>query len=399
MEHALEAILASLNTPEIQYVVLIFCLFVMPRFFIRLGIPFALTSFIFGISSTAMGMSFAHDSTIELLSLLGIVSLFLFAGLEVEISELRKSKKILIEHTLIKTIMLGLSSFALITFLALDGRQAAILALAILTPSTGFILDSLDNSKMSDETKFWIRSKAIGTEIVALAIMFVVVRSLSVEEFAYSSAGLILLILVMPPIFKFFANFVVPAAPKSEFGFLLMMAILAGMVTKKLGAYYLIGAFIVGIVANRFKRAMPQLVSKTMLKSIKQFTGFFTPFYFFKAGAGIDLNIFTMEAILLGLTFLAIFVPLRIFSIFLHRRIVLKEKGYESFPIATSLLPNLVFGLVLANILKNIFHIDTVIFGALIIYTVGTTLLPLFLLKFFFKKPDYMLLDESSIVD
>ncbi|MEZ4818929.1 MAG: hypothetical protein R3A45_03160 [Bdellovibrionota bacterium] len=41
--------------------------------------------------------------------------------------------------------------------------------MAILTPSTGFILDSLNALQMDQEEKFWIKTKAIATEIVALS--------------------------------------------------------------------------------------------------------------------------------------------------------------------------------------------------------------------------------------
>lgn len=384
-----------LLSSEVQYSFLIFILFVFPRFLVRLGIPFALSAFFLGIGANLLNWDLSHGETVKLLSSFGIISLFLFAGLEVDFDELRGTRRFLIQHLAIRVALIVLATLGLNFGLGVGTRASAILALAILTPSTGFILDTLELSTVTEESKFWIRSKAIAAEIIALILMFAVVRSFEVSEFLTAMIGLALLIVALPFIFKFFVRTLEPVAPKSEFGFLIMLALIAGMVTKKLGAYYLIGAFVVGVVARRFEASTPRLTSKSLLKSVKAFSGFFVPFYFFAAGSGVTTDELTFHALLVGSAMLVVFVPIRLVSVIWHRKFALKEPSQQSLPVATLLLPNLVFGLVLADLLKNQFHAPAFIVGALIIYTVGVTIIPPLLLRIFWReKPEYSYLAD-----
>ncbi len=385
-----------LSSPEAQYMVLIFALFVLPKFLIRLGIPFAISAFGFGFGASAIGFDFFDFDVVKLLATLGIVSLFLLAGLEVEVEELQKRKTFLIQHVLVYLATFIVAGLVLVLGLGLDVRPGLLLALAILTPSTGFILDSLDSSKVPEDTKFWIRSKAIAAEIVALLLMFVLVKSMSITEFLLAAGGMGLLILALPFSFRFFVRVIAPFAPRSEFGFLLMAALLSGLITKKLGAYYLVGAFIVGIVARRFEGSLPRLTSKSMLKAIKFFSSFFIPFYFFRAGFLLSPDQFTLKAIGIGLLLLIIFIPLRFFSVVWHRRIFFGERNVQNFPIAASLLPNLVFGLVLADLIQSLFKLPPPFEGALITYTLGATLAPPLLMRFFWHAPEYKALAEAE---
>lgn len=67
--------------------------------------------------------------------------------------------------------------------------------------------------------------------------------------------------------------------------------------------------------------------------------------------------------------------------IVIHRRVSLKESFKDSFPIAASLLHNRVFGLVLAQILISEKIVPSYLGGALIVYSLGVTLAPVFLSK------------------
>ena len=69
---------------EVAFVVLLFGLFVVPRMLQRYRMPSAMTALVFG---AVAGMGFGllqGDPIVSLLSTLGIVALFLFAGLEVQ---------------------------------------------------------------------------------------------------------------------------------------------------------------------------------------------------------------------------------------------------------------------------------------------------------------------------
>ncbi len=373
---------AWMEHSEFGYALLIFLLFVIPRFFVTLGVPHALSAFALGLLCSLTSNAFVNDATIQLMASLGITSLFLYAGLEVNFDEIRQKRGVLAQHVgLVALTIVGLV-VVLIASIQLDTRAAIILALAVLTPSAGFIIESLDAQPHTEAQGFWIRNKAIAAEILALAVLFVVVQSGSLWKLSGSILVMAGMLIILPISFKIFAKKVAPVAPHAEFGFLLMVAFMAAMVTKKLGAYYLVGAFIVGIVARRFEDMADAPDNRhDVMRSIKLFASFFTPIYFFQAGMAISLGDLSIGALAFGGLLFVTLAPLCIAKVMAHRRVSVKEDRAESFNIATNMLPNLVFGLVLADILRTKFATPPYVFGGLVIYTVAITALPAILAR------------------
>ena len=84
--------------PELDYVILLFALFVLPRVLQRYRLPATVTSVALGaIAGPGWGL-FPQDRTVALFAVLGIVSLFLFAGLELDFAEVRQGARILAQH-------------------------------------------------------------------------------------------------------------------------------------------------------------------------------------------------------------------------------------------------------------------------------------------------------------
>ena len=149
----------------------------------------------------------------------------------------------------------------------------------------------------------------------------------------------------------------------------------------KIGAYYLIGAFIAGVVAAQFRHFIKTENSEKMLYSIAFFSSLLIPFYFFKAGINVDLTTFTIKSLAFGVAFLIIFVPLRYGNVFLSIRLFLPECWNSRYQITLSLMPTLIFGLVIAAILRDKFGVSTDIVNGLIIYTLLSSIIPSVLLK------------------
>ncbi|MGV3710877.1 MAG: cation:proton antiporter [Gemmatimonas sp.] len=376
----------SAISEELQYVMLLFVLFVLPRVLQRYRLPSAVTCVALGAAANMGFGLFAHDAAVNLLSTFGIVSLFLFAGLDVEFVELRENARILSQHIAIRLTLLVVVAWIASATLKLALQPSILVALALTTPSTGFILDSLNSLGVSTTERTWIKSKAIATELVALAVLFIALQPPDPTVIAVSTATMIGLILFLPVIFRVFAKVVLPYAPKSEFAFLLMVAVLSALVTRQLGAYYLVGAFIVGLTAQRFREQMPAIASAEMLAAVELFASFFVPFYFFHAGLGLGRNDFSTSALVLGVVFLAVMIPLRIYLVAAHRRYSLGESMRSGARIGLSIIPTLVFTLVIANILRERFGVPQAVFGGLIIYTLVNTMLPGFALRFL--KPE-----------
>ncbi len=366
---------------DYYFIVLLFMLLVFPKVLQRFGIPSAITSLMIGLLSGPIFGIIQPNVIISTLSILGIVTLFLFAGLEADVDQLLEKKSVLIQHVIIFFIQLALATFIFQKYFDFSFHVAALIAIGLLTPSTGFILHSLKNMNISSEDQFWIKTKAISAEIFALAVLFMLLQSLNATKFLFSTAALFLIIYGLPLIFKAIAKWIIPYAPNSEFTFLIMVAVSCAVITKDLGVYYLVGAFIVGLSAQRFRERLPSFSSEKMMDSIELFSSFFIPFYFFKAGLGIPKDALTIEAAIFGMIFLIIFVPLRIFSVGLHRAIVLKEKISLANRIGTKMIPTLVFTLVLVQILKDQFNAPPFVLGAMIIYTICNTILPAIIFK------------------
>lgn len=369
------------NSIEFHYIILFTILLVLPKLLLRFHIPVGITSITLGVvTSLSLGW-FKDDQLVLMLSRLGITSLFLFAGLEIEVEEIKRDAKALGGHVGKFVVLTLLLSLGLWKFFELDYRAGLLLALGIMTPSTGFILNSLKNYGFTEDQQYWIRSKAIAKEIAAIALLFVALQSDSMRQFFVSTGLLIGLIVILPLLFKLFFKVIAPYAPDSEVGFLILVALVCGIFTKKIGTYYLVGAFIVGVIASQFKHFGKSQRSEEILKNLGMFFSFFIPFYFYKAGLSFSKEMFSWDGVLIGLIFLFLFIPVRVLTVHSSLRMFLREFWNDRFEISMSLLPTLIFGLVIAGILREKFQIDIKIISGLMFYTLITSIIPAIVFK------------------
>jgi Kef-type K+ transport system membrane component KefB len=367
-------------SPELAYVVLLFLLIVLPRVLVRWKIPTAVTALALG-AFAGMGLGiFQNDNTVQLLATLGISALFLFAGLEVDVDELLLRRRVLLQHVLLRAVVLPLLAWAIVTYAGLSWRVALLFVLALMTPSAGFILDSLSGLPLTDDQRGWVRSKTIATELVSLLTLFFVMQSASLGQLAAGTTALVFLILVLPLMFRAFARWIAPYAQNSDFAFLLMLALLAAFSTRKLGAYYLVGAFVVGMMAQRFREDLPTMSSEHTLHAVEVFSSFFIPFYFFNAGLHLRVEHFGLAAFGLGLACLSM-VAFRVVLVAVHRRLALNEPLWSGARVGVSLAPTLVFTLVIAELLRDSFGASPALFGGLVIYALTNTIVPTLMLK------------------
>jgi Kef-type K+ transport system membrane component KefB len=364
---------------DVALVILFLVLIVVPRILQRYRIPGAVTALVLGFTAHQLGWV---ESTpgLRLFSTLGIVALFLFAGLEINGGELRRHSRLLAQHGLAWSALLALVAVGAHYAIGLEGRGATVLALALLTPSTGFILSTLAHSGLSQDEQFAVKTKAIALELLSLFALFVVTQSVSLRQFGLAFTAMAAVILIIPLAFRFFAAVVLPYAPRSEFAFLLLVALLSAMITRELGVYYLLGAFVTGVAAQRFRAKLPALSSEKMVEALEAFGSVFIPFYFFGAGMHIEAAQASWWSLAMGIALLMAFVPLRIAFTAVHRRLALAEVGLPSRRVATALIPTLVFTLVLSELLRDRYFAPDFIVGALVIYAVVNTTLPSYVL-------------------
>jgi Kef-type K+ transport system membrane component KefB len=278
----------SLST-EREFIGLLFLfgILVVPKILQRYNIPGSLTCFIFGVVATVYLPELQLHQTLALLAALGISSLFLFAGLEVRLAELRKCAGPILGHLFIQSLLLAAVTAGAILWAKLSWQAGLLLALALLTPSTGFILESLRRWGVDEHETFWIKSKAISSELLSLVILFLAMQSTTIDILLISLAVLWLMLAILPLLFLLFVRLVLPYAPGSEFSFLVLMGLIAAYITKHLGVYYLVGAFLVGFLAQQLRNRMPTLVGDELLSAVRLFASFFIPFYFFRSGLNV----------------------------------------------------------------------------------------------------------------
>ncbi len=367
--------------PEILVLALICGLLVVPRALQRFRIPAPLTCFAFGIGAGVLAGEFRHDTTLTLLATLGISSLFLFAGLEIDFPGLWRGRGMLLGHLLVRLAVIAGAVWLGMTWLALTWQVATLFVLAVLTPSTGFILDSLESLGLEEKERFWVTNKAVAGELVALAILFGVLQSESAERLAMASGSLALLVAALPLAYLLLGRLVIAHAPGSEFSLLVMVGLVAAYVTKSLGAYYLVGAFLAGLAATMLSRRMPALASHDNQHAVKVFASFFIPFYFFASGMKVPAEALSLKALGVGLALSAAILPGRVAALYLQRRVLMHEPAEASRRVALALTPTLIFTLVLASILRERYGMHDALFGGLLLYAAISTALPSFLLK------------------
>ena len=324
---------------------------------------------------------YSQDTTLSFLAALGISSLFLFAGLEVDMHELKKGFWPLLNHLIVRCLAIFGFTWVGISYFHFSFQVSGLIALALLTPSTGFILESLHGLGLDENEEFWVKSKAIAGELLALLLLFVFLKSGSSGDLGTSSAVLIAIAFGLPLLFMFLGRIVIPFAPGSEFSLLIMVGLIAAYLTKQIGVYYLVGAFFTGLAARQLQERMPTLASSENLHAVQLFASFFVPFYFFYSGMIVPAGALQLESLWKGLAITAVLLPFRVGAVALQRIYVSKDAVKSSFDVAIALAPTLIFTLVIASILYEKFFISDTLFGGLLVYAAITTLLPSFVLK------------------
>jgi Kef-type K+ transport system membrane component KefB len=358
------------------YLAVVFGLLVIPRALQRFRLPAPLTCFAFGIIVAGFFKPLTTDSVISYLSTLGIAALFLFAGLEVDLAELRRQLPSLAGHFAVRGLVLVACARLAAVYLHLGWQVDCLIALALLTPSTGFILDMLPHSGLHHAEQSEVALQAVAGEVTAIFLFLVISQAGSMKTLLVSTGAIVLLIALMPLVFLALGRYVVPYAPGSEFSLLLMVGLICAIITEKLGVYYLVGAFVAGLVARSLSRRMTTLASKENLEAIQLFASFFVPFYFFHNGLGVPSAALVGASVLYGFVLAACVIPVRLGVVWLQSRLMQHRNHRGSLRVSIALTPTLIFTLVIAELLRENFAISPPLYGGLLVYAAIASILP-----------------------
>jgi Kef-type K+ transport system membrane component KefB len=368
------------------YLAMILALLVVPRALQRFRLPAPLTCFIFGIVGAVLFKTTVDDHVLRVVATLGVASLFLLAGLEVDLVEIRRRLPRLMGHLAIQGVFLIAAACLAIRYLHLPWQAASLLGLGLFTPSTGFILDTLPQSGLTNSEQTEVSINAIAGEISALLALLILSHANSAQSLAISTGALLLLIVLTPLFFLGLGKYVVPYAPGSEFSLLLMVGIICAVISSAAGVHVLIGAFVAGLVADLLKTRMTTLTSRENLHAVRLFASFFVPFYFFHEGLEVPIDALVLKALVYGLALSIVVLPIRIAKNWLECRYFSRRTRAGGLRVAIALTPTLIFTLVIAGILHESFHINDALYGGLLIYTTISTILPSFVLPALAQK-------------
>ena len=368
------------------YLAMILGLLVVPRALQRFRLPAPLTCFVFGIGGAVFFKTTVDDQVLRVVATLGIASLFLLAGLEVDLLEIRSQLPRLMGHLGIRGIFLIATAWLAIRYLHMPWQPSSLLGLGIFTPSTGFILDTLPQSGLTESEQTEVSISAVAGEITALLVLLVLSHADSVQTLAVSTGTLLLLVVLTPLFFLALGRYVVPYAPGSEFSLLLMVGIICAVITKAIGVHVLIGAFVAGLVAGLLKTRMTTLASHENLHAVRLFASFFVPFYFFHEGLEVPIGALILRALFYGLALSIVVLPIRIGKNWLECRYFSRRTRAGGMRVAIALTPTIIFTLVIAGILHESFHIDDALYGGLLVYATISTILPSFVLPSLAQK-------------
>ena len=368
---------------DLEYLALFSLVLIFPKMLLRFKIPSGITALLIGTAAGYFDPEIKSDQLFRFLSQICITSLFVFAGLEVEWNELKEDRKYFTGYILVWTVALLIIALGFFKFMGFPFQEALIYSLGIFTPSAGFIINSLHSFKVNEDQEYWIKSKAISKEITAILLLFIALQSGNLKNLGLSVLFYISLFLILPWVFKYFFKFISPHAPNSEVPFLVALSLISGVISKELGAYYLVGAFAVGLIASKFKKQIfKDDDEKSFFGALSSFFNVFLPFYFFFAGLKIDIGKLTLQPLTAAAVLFIVFVPLRILIIRLSVRKIKEDVGRNSYNISLSLMPTLIFGLVIAGILKERAIIHERYIFSLILYTLMTSILPVIIASF-----------------
>jgi Kef-type K+ transport system membrane component KefB len=365
-----------MQTQSFIYLAVVFGLLVIPRALQRFRLPAQLTCFAFGIIVAGFFAELVSDAVISYLATLGIAALFLLAGLEVDIAELRRQFSSLVGHFAVRGFVLVAFAGVAGEFLHLGWQVDCMIALALLTPSTGFILDMLPHSGLNHTEQSEVALHAVTGEMTAVFLFLVISQAGSVKTLLVSGGAIILLIAVIPLVYFALARFVVPYAPGSEFSLLLMVGLICAVITKTLGVYYLVGAFVAGLVARSLSKRLTTLASPENLEAIRLFASFFIPFYFFHNGLGVPSAALVSASLLYGFSLAACVMPVRLGVVWLQSRLMRHRGSRGSIRVSIALSPTLIFTLVIAELLRQNYAVSPPLYGGLLVYAAIASILP-----------------------
>lgn len=344
-----------------------------------LALEISFSPAIFEIIAGTIAANFFHMSDLkwaEFLANIGLLGLMFFAGLESDIELLKKN--------FLKALFIGLSSFLipfvsifLITkFIFLYSLKASLLiSIALSTTSLALVYPLLKDKNMlhlnSGQT---LLAGAMVVDIVSMFSLSFVFEGINLENILFLLVLLVIMFILPKFGEKLFLRY---KGNHIEFPvrFIIAILIAIGFLSKEIHINEAVLAFALGIFFSEFLRENEMLEKK--LRAV--IFGFVAPFFFFKAGYSIKLDVINIKIIFLSIILGSIAFGTKYIATVIATKPFFKKTVYKIAGLFFNM--RLTFGIVASVFGLQFKVIDINTYVALLLIIISTSLIASILMK------------------
>lgn len=381
----------------VTFMFLMVGLFFVPKLLQKAKIPAPVTEFFLGVAVVLLIPAFVTQemtSIVTVFATIGVITIFMFAGTEVDFHFLQRNRKRIFLSVAAHVVLIAILALLLL-WLDLSGRldalpgasaislvAALLISLVLITPSSGFIVSMLNTSKVSTRHKAHHTARAISVEIVAILLLIVLLQLGQPINIFFVFIALAAIVMGLPWLINLAYSKILSKLVNVEFSFFFVVALISAYATELLGLHFIIGAFVAGLVIHNFIELLVQDTRLTHKRADRLVHGMnflatlFVPFYFFSVGMQFQSAYFRPAIIIPALVLFVVVTCLRLGIISWFQAMYSKRFKHELRG-ATALLPTLMVGFIIADIIHQSGYISDSLFAVLIWYAVLTSLTPI----------------------
>ena len=149
---------------------------------------------------TSPDLLILNDDIVNLLAALGIITIFISAGMEIDERFISKNKRIIAENMIIQFVLVFAIAIIITSVFSLSFQVGLIVSLALLIPSTSFIFSYLKSANISRRSRNWVQGKVLSNEVLGIFMLLIFLNIGSIMKIIISLGVIILIILLLPKI-------------------------------------------------------------------------------------------------------------------------------------------------------------------------------------------------------
>ena len=252
----------------------------------------------FGFLASMVGIK--PVEIVEMLALIGSVTLMFSAGTEIEL-------RLLLRH-LHQSLAIGSISFLVplaATTLALEAmgyplRQAVAAGVGVSTTSVAVVYALVRSGGRLDETKQVILASTMVVDLLSVVALVIVVAEANLEILGFYIAAL----LVLPPLMAWIFRAIPRSLYEAEIRLIMAVLLAVALFSEIAGIHAVLFAFILGMAVSDAVRAKPGLAGKVSGIVF----GFLSPIFFINAGLEVEVSMITGNPLVVPVVFIVPFV-------------------------------------------------------------------------------------------